>query len=331
METALQNASKAGIVIVVAAGNDGANNDAAATPTYPCDSAAANLVCVAALDQSYKLASFSNYGAKSVDVGAPGTNVLSAYAGSETTIADAFHTGTALNWTATGGAWAYGTRTLSDGVNNFTEDMLLNPSNWDGSTKTYATNLDAHVYKSFNLSSFDSVQMGVGAFIDVSNGDSFAVAERTTAGDPFAAGAGTVLDQFAGSTAGSSTYLSYDLSSCRVAACTVGFRLKSDATSSADDLGLALFEFSITGLTLNATSYQVLDGTSMATPHVTGLASMVWAYNPAYTAADVVASLKNGGVATTALAGKTTTGKAASASGSLTYIQAPTGVKAVTP
>jgi subtilisin family serine protease len=326
LETALENASDAGIVIVVAAGNDGADNDAAGTPTYPCNSTAANLICVAALDQSFKLATFSNYGKTSVDVGAPGTNILSGYAGAETTIADAFHTGTSLNWTTAGGAWAYGTRTLSSGGTDFTADLLLNPSNWDATTKTYANNLDAHAYKSFDLSRFDAAQFAFEAFVDVADGDDFSIADRSAAGDPFAAG--TVLDHFAGSSGGSSAYFSYDLSGCRVAACSIGFRLKSDATATADSYGLALLDFAITGLTLTTNGYKVLDGTSMATPHVTGLASMIFAYNPRYTAADVVASIKNGGLAQAALNGKTTTGKSANAYGSLTYIAAPTGVRA---
>ncbi|MBS1961190.1 MAG: S8 family serine peptidase [Bdellovibrionales bacterium] len=327
LENALQSASNAGAVIVVAAGNDGANNDAATTPTYPCNSKAANLVCVAALDQSYKLASFSNYGATSVDVGAPGTNILSGYTGAETVITDNFHSGANLNWTSSGGGWAYGTRNLSSGGVSSSYDMLLNPSNWDGSTKTYANNLDARVYKSFNLAGFDAVQFGVGAFVDIANGDSVSIASATNGGDPFVAG--TLIDQFSGSTGGSSTYLSYDLGNCRVSSCSIGFRLKSDATSSAGSYGMGMYAFSVTGLTLNTNSYQVLDGTSMATPHVTGLAAMLFAYNPSFTAADVVNAIKSGGTAQTALSGKTTSGKSANAYGSLTFIAAPSGVKAV--
>ena len=66
----------------------------------------------------------------------------------------------------------------------------------------------------------------------------------------------------------------------------------------------------------------------MATPHVAGLATMLRAYNPSYTVADVVNAIKGGGTSVPALATKTTTGKAANAFGSLTYINAPTGVTA---
>jgi subtilisin family serine protease len=64
-------------LFVVSAGNDATNNDA--NPQYPCNYTASNIVCVAATTQSDGLAGFSDYGAGSVDLGAPGKNVLSAY------------------------------------------------------------------------------------------------------------------------------------------------------------------------------------------------------------------------------------------------------------
>jgi len=78
MSDAVDLAGASGAVVVAAAGNDGANNDL--EPTTPCTLPQANLICVAALNRSGGLASFSNYGAKTVDVAAPGTSVLSAKA-----------------------------------------------------------------------------------------------------------------------------------------------------------------------------------------------------------------------------------------------------------
>ena len=66
-------------LFVVAAGNDGASNDA--TPAYPCDYDLANVVCVAASDRDDALASFSNYGAASVDLAAPGVDIASTWPG----------------------------------------------------------------------------------------------------------------------------------------------------------------------------------------------------------------------------------------------------------
>src|SRR4051812_81383 len=62
---------------VVAAGNDGHDNDT--TPTYPCAMPAANIVCVGASDNRDTRASFSNVGRTSVDLFAPGVSVLSSY------------------------------------------------------------------------------------------------------------------------------------------------------------------------------------------------------------------------------------------------------------
>jgi subtilisin family serine protease len=67
------------ILFVAAAGNSSADNDA--TPTYPCAYPSAFIVCVAATDQDDNLASFSNFGATTVHLGAPGVRVLSTTIG----------------------------------------------------------------------------------------------------------------------------------------------------------------------------------------------------------------------------------------------------------
>lgn len=67
------------IMFVAAAGNDASNNDI--TPHYPSSYNAPNVVAVAATDQNDALASFSNFGATSVHLGAPGVNVLSTIIG----------------------------------------------------------------------------------------------------------------------------------------------------------------------------------------------------------------------------------------------------------
>jgi len=64
---------------VAAAGNDGSNNDA--YPVYPASYDLPNILSVAAVDNQGKLASFSNYGATSVDISAPGVGILSSVPG----------------------------------------------------------------------------------------------------------------------------------------------------------------------------------------------------------------------------------------------------------
>ncbi len=64
-----------GIIFVAAAGNEGSNNDS--NPVYPASYDLPNIIAVAATDQDDTLADFSNYGIRSVDLGAPGVNILS--------------------------------------------------------------------------------------------------------------------------------------------------------------------------------------------------------------------------------------------------------------
>jgi subtilisin family serine protease len=81
MQNAIQAANDAGILFVTAAGNNGTNNDA--TAQYPANYAVPNVISVAATDQNDKLASFSNYGATTVDIAAPGVSIYSTVPGNK--------------------------------------------------------------------------------------------------------------------------------------------------------------------------------------------------------------------------------------------------------
>jgi len=60
---------------VAAAGNSGTNNDA--TASYPSGYTSANIIAVASITSSGALSSFSQYGATTVDIGAPGSAIWS--------------------------------------------------------------------------------------------------------------------------------------------------------------------------------------------------------------------------------------------------------------
>lgn len=75
----IEVASRKGILFVVAAGNDASDNDV--TPTYPANDTSTNVLSVCATDQNDKIAFFSNWGVKTVDVCAPGTSIISTYKG----------------------------------------------------------------------------------------------------------------------------------------------------------------------------------------------------------------------------------------------------------
>jgi subtilisin family serine protease len=72
---AMQAAGSAGIIFCVAAGNSSSDNDT--TPFYPASYRLTNMIVVAATDQNDALASFSDFGTNTVDLGAPGENILS--------------------------------------------------------------------------------------------------------------------------------------------------------------------------------------------------------------------------------------------------------------
>ena len=101
LHTAILKAAKEGILFVAAAGNSGANNDS--TASYPSNYSTLSasvtepaasyeaVIAVAAIDSSGNKASWSSYGASTVDLGAPGVSVLSTVPGGY-----AYYSGTSM-------------------------------------------------------------------------------------------------------------------------------------------------------------------------------------------------------------------------------------------
>ena len=75
LKDAIDRAGVQNILFIAAAGNDGANNDA--TISYPSGYTSSNIIAVASITSTGGLSSFSNYGATSVDIGAPGSGIFS--------------------------------------------------------------------------------------------------------------------------------------------------------------------------------------------------------------------------------------------------------------
>ena len=76
---AINYAGQHGVVFVTAAGNDGTNTDV--SPSYPGSYRLPNEIVVAASDPSGNLASFSDFGATTVDIAAPGVDIWSTVPG----------------------------------------------------------------------------------------------------------------------------------------------------------------------------------------------------------------------------------------------------------
>lgn len=75
LQDAIERANAADILFIAAAGNSGANNDV--TASFPSNYPNSNIIAVAALTNTGALASYSQYGATTVDIAAPGSGIYS--------------------------------------------------------------------------------------------------------------------------------------------------------------------------------------------------------------------------------------------------------------
>lgn len=97
---AIAEAEKQGILFVAAAGNERSNSDK--HKYYPADYGLTNIISVTAIDPSTEVLASSNYGVETVDIAAPGQNILSTLPGNTygymtgTSQATAFVTGAAV-------------------------------------------------------------------------------------------------------------------------------------------------------------------------------------------------------------------------------------------
>ncbi len=97
---AIQEARNQGILFVAAAGNERSNSDQ--HKYYPADYDLSNIISVTAIDPTTEVLSSSNYGVETVDIAAPGQNILSTLPRSSygymtgTSQATAFVTGAAV-------------------------------------------------------------------------------------------------------------------------------------------------------------------------------------------------------------------------------------------
>jgi subtilisin family serine protease len=76
LQDAIERANAAGILFVASAGNSTYNCDTASS-CYPAEYPNANIIAVASITNTGGISSFSNYGATTVDIGAPGSGIVS--------------------------------------------------------------------------------------------------------------------------------------------------------------------------------------------------------------------------------------------------------------
>jgi subtilisin family serine protease len=326
---AISYANETGCLFVAAAGNSSADNDA--IPFYPASYDLANIISVAATDHSDTLAAFSNYGATSVDVGAPGVNILSPIpsVGLDPTIntllSEDFDSGLA-QWTSWGknNAWGISDVHSTSAPNSLADSPSGNYLNGTDSFITYNTPfdlVDKIVLMDIQLRR-DLEPSNDWLFIggDLGGGNGFLPVYLLN-------GDGRFSDSSLGSFNKFTTNISPlgDLSN----AIRVGFNLYSNA--SVDDDGVYIDDVVVTAQDLRIAGYMYWqsNGTSMAAPQVSGLAGLILARYPGIGLDELKGRIFNGVDVLLSLNGKVLTGGRINAHKSLGIPVRPTDLSAI--
>jgi subtilisin family serine protease len=302
-------AANPGTLFVISAGNDGEDNET--THHYPCDfepvadavpavpGAIDNVVCVAATNQADTLAGFSDYGATSVDLGAPGTETLSTYPLSEPfeerfTIDD-FTT----EWPASGATGGF-ERTNESPLTSFGMTDVVGapaPSTVRETTSqafTLPANQGCTLFQTRRvvLASGDHYRYSV-----LLNGTAQAASEPVST--PVAGLQIIELPLPAAFKAGGPVQLRFRF--------TAGASTEAGSGVWLDDLRIRC----------QVSTYAFLQGTSMAAPHVTGVAALLFSQKPGASVSAVKAALLASVDPVASLSGKTVTGGRLDASAAL--------------
>ena len=284
------------------------------TPIYPCAYPSPNIICVAATDSSDRLAGFSDYGARSVDLGAPGVSILSSYVNwgpKQSLFTDGFETPLAGRW-ITGGSPDSWVRTPFVGFHSggfALSNALLgtsanNTDNWarlvQGLDLTGRRDCAASVWIKASLGTFDPTQP--------LEGQDRLIAETS----PDGTGWDRRPDIFVGSNSGFQRFV-IDLSQLEGRS-TGGLRFHLITNASGANHGVALDDlevFCVPPLTQysGAPHEFAFDwGTSMAAPHVSGVAVLLLSLDPHLSATALKQRILQSVDPVPSLAGRTVTG-----------------------
>ena len=299
-------------LFVASAMNDGI--DADQTPIYPCAYPSPNVICVAATDSRDRLAGFSDYGAHNVDLGAPGVSILSTYVRwrpTQSLFTDDFETPLAGRWVS-GGTPDTWVRTPFVGAHSggfALSNALLgaspdNANNWARLTQ----GLDLVNHRDCAVSVW--LKTSLGTFdpgVPVQRQDRLIV-ETSPDGVHWNRRPYIIV----GTSSGFQHFI-IDLSQLEGRA-TGGLRFHLITTSGVVDQGVALDDlevFCVPPLTryTGARNEFAFDwGTSMAAPHVSGVAVLLLSLHPGLSAVALKQRILDSVDRVPSLAGKTVTG-----------------------
>jgi subtilisin family serine protease len=297
---AILNAPKT--LFVATAGNKALNVET--TPQYPCSYTLPNILCVAATDQSDKLAAFSNWGASSVDLAAPGTNIYGVTPWTER-FTDNYSEPLTDRWVTggSGGAWQ---RTCGSARCY----VVSNPA---GTTYSNSENAWLQTAVPLPLTDFGRCQVTFRLKGVVQSPDQLIV-EASTDGISWSPGG-----SWNGQLPNWKNAFFRIWSANDAPNAYIRFRLQTDESGTA--IGVSIDDAAVRCQpapgTYAGTEYTFSQGTSFSTAYVTGAAALMKAYRPTATVAEIRNALLAGGDPEPALVGKTVSGKRLDIGGAL--------------
>ena len=264
-------------LVVCAAGNDGMDNDA--KPSYPSSYTSANILAVAASNNIEQLASFSNIGATSVDVVAPGETIYSTYI-THPRVTAFYDPMDSLNAWNADAPW---------GLN--TTHYVSPPSSADDSPGgNYAPNTYAWLTTKnpIDLRGLQGTTLTFAARWELETGsDVLHVVSSPDDYDYYTHG------YLTGSSDGEWGSITVPFDMYDGSQVYIGFLLQTDDTVQKD--GVLIDDIRITVIEPGSVTagYGYLSGTSMATPHVSGVAGLIRSINTSLSATEIKDAIIN--------------------------------------
>ena len=310
-------ANQKGVLVVVAAGNEGTNNDA--FPVYPANYDLPNIISVAATDERDQLADYSNYGVKSVDLAAPGGdsyfNILSTIPPKrEVLFSEDFENGEG-KWEKDGifETWtlifepAFGSYVMEDSINNY-----------HNNESSYIRLKDP-----INAENYRGLHIQMRAMYQLEENYDFFLVEGSNDGVNFSMDF-PVTGSATGFSQGIEKLLNWG-SDTEIGKFYLRFRLVSDSNNVFD--GVYLDDIEITGIKwqFQGNEYGYKSGTSMAAPVVAGVAGLIWSLRPGLTHLEAKNIILNSVDKLDSLKGRVSTGGRVNALKALTGSTSDTG------